>query len=143
MINQIDTLFLKIASVPTKLDWTIHFENVDIGIMITVLGLVVVFAVLVIIYMMLALFAMLVKDKKKPVSKPKLAVKPAPPVIPVKTEDEGKEDEMMDDKELVAVITAAIAASMGTSTDNFVVRRIRRTGSWNKEAIEEQQYGLY
>ena len=31
-----------------------------------------------------------------------------------------------DDLELVAVITAAIAASMGTSTDGFVVRSIRR-----------------
>ena len=45
--------------------------------------------------------------------------------------------------ELVAVITAAIAASMNTSADTLVVRRIRRVGSWNKEAIEEQQNSIY
>ncbi len=38
-----------------------------------------------------------------------------------------------DDTELVAVISAAIAASEGTSTDGFVVRSIRRrpTNKWN------------
>ena len=36
--------------------------------------------------------------------------------------------DVTDDLELVAVITAAIAASMGTSTDGFVVRSIRRAG---------------
>ncbi len=35
--------------------------------------------------------------------------------------------EVTDDLELIAVITAAIAASMGTSTDGFVVRSIRRS----------------
>lgn len=34
-----------------------------------------------------------------------------------------------DDLELVAVITAAIAASEGTSTDDFVVRSIKRRTS--------------
>ena len=38
---------------------------------------------------------------------------------------EGNE-ELVDDTELVAVITAAIAASEGTSTDSFVVRSIHR-----------------
>jgi Na+-transporting methylmalonyl-CoA/oxaloacetate decarboxylase gamma subunit len=39
----------------------------------------------------------------------------------------------MDDLELVAVITAAIAAQEGKSTDGFVVRSIRRRPSnhWN------------
>ena len=38
-----------------------------------------------------------------------------------------------DDLELIAVITAAIAAQEGTSTDGFVVRSIRRRPSnkWN------------
>ena len=40
----------------------------------------------------------------------------------------GFAEDAMDDLELVAVITAAIAASMGTSTDGFVVRSIRRAG---------------
>lgn len=37
-----------------------------------------------------------------------------------------EEQQLTDDLELVAVISAAVAASMGTSTDAFVVRSIRR-----------------
>ena len=40
-------------------------------------------------------------------------------------------EEMTDDLELIAVITAAIAAGEGTSTDGFVVRSIRRRTSNN------------
>ena len=40
----------------------------------------------------------------------------------------------MDDLELVAVITAAVAASMNTSVDKLVVRSIKRrnTNKWQK-----------
>ena len=41
------------------------------------------------------------------------------------------ETEVSDDLELIAVITAAIAAQEGTSTDGFVVRSIRRRTSNN------------
>lgn len=42
-------------------------------------------------------------------------------------------DNLVDDEELVAVITAAIAASTGSSTDGFVVRTIKRRNSkWQK-----------
>ena len=37
-----------------------------------------------------------------------------------------KEEEELNDLELVAVIAAAIAAATGTSTDDFVVRSIRK-----------------
>lgn len=41
--------------------------------------------------------------------------------------------EETDDLELIAVISAAIAAAEGTSTDGFVVRSIRRRSAnrWN------------
>ena len=44
------------------------------------------------------------------------------------------EEELADDLELVAVIAAAIAAYTGTSTDDFVVRSIKRstTNKWKK-----------
>jgi Na+-transporting methylmalonyl-CoA/oxaloacetate decarboxylase gamma subunit len=38
----------------------------------------------------------------------------------------GEAEILSDDKELIAVIAAAIAASENTSTDSFVVRSIRR-----------------
>lgn len=44
----------------------------------------------------------------------------------VTSQIEAKE-ELADDTELVAVITAAIAASTGTSSDGFVVRSIRKS----------------
>ena len=42
--------------------------------------------------------------------------------------------EQVDDLEVIAVITAAVAAAMGTSTDGFTVRSIRRsnTNKWRK-----------
>lgn len=43
-----------------------------------------------------------------------------------------EQDEDVDDLELVAVITAAIAASENTSTDGLVVRSIRKVNSRRK-----------
>ena len=42
---------------------------------------------------------------------------------------EPEEENLTDDLELVAVITAAIAAAEETSTDGLVVRSIRRVGT--------------
>ena len=44
----------------------------------------------------------------------------------VPAETNATEENLMDDTELVAVIAAAIAASEGTSTSDFVVRSINR-----------------
>ena len=51
-----------------------------------------------------------------------VAAKPAAPVQPAA------------DTQLVAVITAAVAAAMGTSEDGFIVRSIKRrsTNKWKK-----------
>ena len=49
----------------------------------------------------------------------------------VQTETVAETVELTDDLELIAVITAAIAAQEGTSTDGFVVRSIRRRTSNN------------
>ena len=49
----------------------------------------------------------------------------------VQTETVAETSELTDDLELIAVITAAIAAQEGTSTDGFVVRSIRRRTSNN------------
>ena len=40
------------------------------------------------------------------------------------------EESEMDDLELVAVITAAIAASEGTTTEGLVVRSIKKVNNW-------------
>jgi predicted house-cleaning noncanonical NTP pyrophosphatase (MazG superfamily) len=58
-------------------------------------------------------------------------------VAPVAVEEAAQEEEteeLSDDLELVAVITAAIAASEGTSADGLVVRSIKRArnSQWKK-----------
>lgn len=110
-------------------------EISDAGIN-TVICLVVVFAVLIFISFLISLFkyipkleaALSKKDKKTELAEN--AVVNTVSQIEVKEEEE----ELSDDLELVAVITAAIAASAGTSTDGFVVRSIRRSNNskWAK-----------
>ena len=82
----------------------------------TVICLAVVFAVLIFISFLISLFKYI----------PKLEA--------ALSKKDKKEEELSDDLELVAVITAAIAASAGTSTDGFVVRSIRRSNNsrWAK-----------
>lgn len=87
----------------------------------TLMGIGTVFLMLIFLSFVISLFKYvpaLVEGKKK--TAPEAA--PAPAVIaaaPV-------EEEPADDGELIAVIAAAIAASEGTSTDDFVVRSIRK-----------------
>ncbi len=121
---------LKLESVPTKVDWSIHFENIDIGLMTTVLGIVIVFLILIVISLLLAIFSVLVKDREK--QQPRKKAAPPQSNIPAFTPSAGRAQpqNLVDDKELVAVITAAIAASAGTNTDGLIVRRIRRVGNW-------------
>ena len=94
----------------------------------TLLGMGTVFAVLIFLAWIIGLMkyipALLDKLFKKD-SEPVAA--PAPVVEPVAVAEE------VDDLELIAVITAAIAAQEGTSTDGFVVRSIKRRPSnkWN------------
>lgn len=87
----------------------------------TVIGMGVVFAVLIFIAFLISCFKY-IPDFSKKEEKP--AAAPAPVVTPVAAPVE--EEDLSDDLELVAVITAAIAASEGTSTEGFVVRSIKR-----------------
>lgn len=61
------------------------------------------------------------KNREKEAAKAAAAPKAAPAPAPV-----AEEEEYVDDLELVAVISAAIAASENTSADGFVVRSIKK-----------------
>ena len=98
----------------------------------TVIGMGTVFVVLIFISCVIALLPKLTglitnvgKKKEEPA---KEAVPAAPAAAPA------AEEELVDDLELVAVISAAIAAYTGTSSDGFVVRSIRRSdrNKWKK-----------
>lgn len=87
----------------------------------TVMGIGIVFVILILISLIIKSFEFINKAQKK--AEEKAAAKTAEPAVipgPIKV------PEVSADEELVAVIAAAIAASTGRTTDDFVVRSIRR-----------------
>lgn len=108
-------------------------NDLIIGIETTLLGMVVVFATLILLYGLLALFKVLFYKESK--QSPAKSVLPTEPIV------EQVEDQSSDE-ELVAVITAAIAASLGRSADSLVVRSIYRvpqsTPAWGRVGVETQ-----
>lgn len=90
----------------------------------TLMGVGTVFVVLVFLIFVISLFKFVNKVGMKKVEEEPADVLPAPvqkaaaPVV--------EEENLTDDLELAAVISAAIAASENTSTDSFVVRSIKK-----------------
>lgn len=113
--------------------YLISSSNFQIGITTTILGFGTVFFVLIIISLILMLFGKLMKIFSKPEEKQQPEIKPI-----VKTEPEQspetEEISVDDNSELIAVITAAIAASMGGNVgpDKLVVKSLRRVRSGRK-----------
>jgi sodium pump decarboxylase gamma subunit len=102
----------------------------------TILGMGSVFAVLILISLIISCFnfipkiqAKFTRKKKEEGPVPTKAAAPAPAAVAA-----APVEEQVDDLEVIAVITAAVAAAMGTSTDGFTVRSIRRSNSnkWRK-----------
>ena len=102
-----------------------------------IIGLSTVFSVLIILMIVITIMkAVFYKDPSKSASKviaPESASSEIP-AKPVKTDE-------IDDSELVAVITAAIAASLNTSTYNLRIKSLRRIDNnqpaWNRAGIRE------
>ena len=91
----------------------------------TIIGMGTVFVMLIFISILIWLLGFvpkLIGGKKEERPAAPAPVAPVPVAAPIAA----KETAGMDDKELVAVIAAAIAAATGTSTDSFVVRSIRK-----------------
>ncbi|MDU2211481.1 MAG: OadG family protein, partial [Eubacterium sp.] len=100
-------------------------EKMEKAVLNTVLGMGTVFIVLIFISYIISLLQHVNKiGAKKQTAEAPQQTAPAPVV-------EEPEDEEEDDCELVAVITAAIAASEGTAADGLVVRSIRKVGRQN------------
>ena len=86
----------------------------------TLIGMGTVFAVLIFIFLVISCFNLFPKVKKIIKRKKKMDTGPR------SFDTVQKQKEEMDDGELVAVITAAIASLEKKSTDSFVVRSIKR-----------------
>lgn len=90
----------------------------------TLMGMGVVFAVLILISLIISCFKFLSRFENKAIEqKAAPAAKEPVALVPPAVEEAIAQQ---DDLELAAVIAAAIAASTGTSTDDFVVRSIKR-----------------
>lgn len=98
-------------------------ETMTKAAMNTAMGMGTVFVMLIIISLIISCFTLVNKAQKKAEAK-KAANAPAPAAVPAATA--AVEVPQTDDLELVAVIAAAIAAATGSSTDDFVVRSIKR-----------------
>ena len=109
-------------------------EALAMGGETTLLGLAIVFAVLIILMLVLMLFKVIFyKDPSKQTVSVDIAksVEPAAEII----------ENTTDEEELVAVLTAAVAASLNTSTYNLRIKSYRRTDNkmpaWNKAGVTE------
>lgn len=114
-------------------------EKISASLFVTLLGMTITFTALIVLWGLTAAYSKMVQNaeaKKK--ANAVVEVKPAAPAAPVVTAVEPEEDE----EELVAVISAAIAAQMGTSMHNIVVRNIVRvsdsTPAWGQSGRMEQ-----
>ena len=112
-------------------------ENMERAALNTLLGMGTVFAILILIMLIISSFSLIAKfEKAAAARKEKKAAKAAKGDAVDNTIAqiiEKEETELADDLELVAVISAAIAAYEGsTSTEGFVVRSIKKSNkrSW-------------
>ncbi len=97
-------------------------ETMTKAAMNTAMGMGTVFVMLIIISLIISGFTLINKAQSKAESR-KAAAVPAPVAAPAAPAQAAPQT---DDLELVAVIASAIAAATGTSTDDFVVRSIKR-----------------
>lgn len=110
------------------LEWNVEYPISTLmsqAAMNTVMGLGVVFVVLIFLTFVIGQVHWIPdmlggKEKEKAAAQ---AAAPVPAAVPAPVSEP---EELVDDLELVAVITAAIAASQQTSTDGFVVRSIKK-----------------
>lgn len=111
-------------------------EALAMGGETTVIGLSIVFSVLIILMLVLMLFKVIFY--KKPSKSSAKTVKPEPKPIAASP---AKTDEDADESEIIAILTAAVAASLNTSTYNLQIKSYRRTDNkmpaWNRAGITE------
>ena len=103
-------------------------EKMEKAGMNTLMGMGTVFVVLVLISLIISCFKVIpYLQNKKANAGAKKEEKTADPVVEqIEQREEAAQEQLTDDLELVAVISAAIAAAEGTSVDGFVVRSIHR-----------------
>ncbi len=107
------------------------------GLLVTLIGMLVVFFGLIILIGLIKIITMLTTEKKKA----KVAEAPAPAAAPATVAPVAAEN----DDALIAVITAAVSCMMeeGTAFTVRHVRRISNAPAWQKAGREEQIYSRF
>lgn len=107
-------------------------EALSEGLGVIVIGLIIVFSVLLILMLVLMLMKVVFYKEPKPEKTEALPNTAAPAVQKAET----AADSSIDEGELIAVLAAAVAASLNTSTYNLNIKSFRRikdnSPSWNK-----------
>lgn len=113
-------------------------EAITEGLMVTAVGLIIVFSVLAILMIALMIMKAVFYKPVKKVETIKKEVKTVEQPANIQTSvSVGKQD----DYEIIAVLTAAIAASLNTSVSNLRLKSYKRVGTnspaWNRAGVSE------
>ena len=120
----------------TSMTYSVQYSlaaNMERAGMNTLMGIGIVFLMLLFLSFVIGLFKYIEKfqnvgKKKAAEEAPKAEEAPAPAIA----QSEAADEDFADDLELVAVISAAIAAYENTSGDSFVVRSIKKSNKWHR-----------
>ena len=120
----------------TSMTYSVQYSlaaNMQRAGMNTLMGIGIVFLMLLFLSFVIGLFKYIEKfqnvgKKKAAEEAPKAEDAPAPAIA----QSEAADEDFADDLELVAVISAAIAAYENTSGDSFVVRSIKKSNKWHR-----------
>ncbi len=120
----------------TSMTYSVQYSlaaNMQRAGMNTLMGIGIVFLMLVFLSFVIGLFKYIEKfqnvgKQKAAEEAPKAEEAPAPAIA----QSEAADEDFADDLELVAVISAAIAAYENTSGDSFVVRSIKKSNKWHR-----------
>ena len=143
------------AAVTTAENTGTVLEKLGLGASVTVMGLAIVFLGLISLIIITVLYPKITKalitrssarkEKVKKAKKPEAAVAMRKAVS--MSDAKSSEAKPAEDDALIAVITAAIAASLGTSSNGVVIKSIERTGqnvpSWGARGRIEQVYNRF
>lgn len=120
----------------TSMTYSVQYSlaaNMQRAGMNTLMGIGIVFLMLLFLSFVIGLFKYIEKfqnvgKKKAAEEAPKAEEAPAPAIA----QSEAADEDFADDLELVAVISAVIAAYENTSGDSFVVRSIKKSNKWHR-----------
>ena len=116
-------------------------EALGEGLQVTVIGLIIVFSVLIILMLVMMLMKVIFYKPQNDAKTAQTPPAPAPVPVSAAPAPASAVKNSMDEGELVAVLTAAIAASLNTSTYHLNIKSYRRientSPAWNKAGLRD------